>query len=127
MDKVTGFAIPVIDLARAKNFFKTAFGWKVDDWAEQHFRVKTVTTNRSWTPKEKGIASGTLYKAAGKREKPLLVITVSSIEEALEKVRKAKGEIITDKTEAGDWGWWAAIRDTEDNTFELWQDKIFQR
>jgi predicted enzyme related to lactoylglutathione lyase len=50
------------------------------------------------------------------------MVTVPSIDKYLEKVKKAGGKVITGKEEAGEWGYWAEIEDTEGNAYELWED-----
>jgi len=47
-----------------------------------------------------------IYKRERKSEGPLIVVTVPSITKTLQKAKKAKGKIVTDKQEAGEWGWW---------------------
>lgn len=122
MDKVTGFEIPAGRTERAGKFYRNVFGWKIEGKDEEYAHIKTVEMDRNWVPKEKGAVNGGLVKKEGKSDSPLLVITVDSIEKTLDKVRKAKGKVITGKQEAGEWGWWALIKDTEGNTFELWED-----
>jgi len=52
-----------------------------------------------------------------------LMITVCSISSYLAKVREENGRVLTGKTRAGEWGWWAEIADPEGNVFQLWEDK----
>jgi predicted enzyme related to lactoylglutathione lyase len=123
MDKVTHFEIPADNMKRAQKFLKSVFGWKFEDWDGDYAHVETVPMDKNWEPKEKGAINGALFKRESKKDQPLLVITVPSISKYLDKVKKAKGRIVTGKQEAGEWGYWAEIMDTEGNIFELWEDK----
>lgn len=122
MDRVTDFEIPVDNLKRAEKFLKSVFGWKFDDWGGGAHAM-TVEMDRNFVPKEKGAINGTLYKRHEKNERPALVVTVPSIDKYLSKVKKAKGTVVTGKTDAGEWGWWAEIKDTEGNVYEIWEEK----
>lgn len=122
MDKVTDFEIPVDNLKRAQKFLKSVFGWKFDDW-DDHAHIMTVEMDKNWVPKEKGAINGMMFKRRAKSEKPMLIVTVPSVSKYLDKVKKAKGKVVTPKTEAGEWGWWAEIMDTEGNVYEIWEEK----
>jgi predicted enzyme related to lactoylglutathione lyase len=122
MDQVTGFEIPVDNEARAKKFFKDVFGWKLDNWGEGMTGITTVDMDDNWVPKEKGAVNGMMYKRKTKNETPLIMVTVDSIDKTITKVKKLKGKVVTAKTEAGEWGWWAEVMDTEGNILELWED-----
>ncbi|MHB9154572.1 MAG: VOC family protein [Endomicrobiales bacterium] len=123
MDKVTHFEVPVENMKRAQKFFQGAFGWNFEVWDKDYYYAETVETDKKGVPKEKGAVNGALFKREKKNERPLLVVSVASLDTALEKVKKAKGKIVTGKQEAGEWGYWAEIMDTEGNVFELWEEK----
>jgi predicted enzyme related to lactoylglutathione lyase len=123
MDKVTSFEIPADDMKRATKFLKSAFGWKLEEWHEDYYGVETAETGKNALPKEKGVINGALYKRESKNERPMMVIEVPSITRSLAKVKKANGKVVTDKTEAGEWGYWAEVMDTEGNIYELWEEK----
>ena len=122
MDQVTGFDIPAYNVERAAEFYQQLFGWMTTSHEAGHSHVTTVKMDKNWVPKEKGAVNGGLYKRGKKKATPVTVVTVKSIDKSLVKARKAKGKVITPKTAAGQWGWWAEIRDTEGNIFELWED-----
>ena len=122
MDQVTGFEIPAGNIRRAKKFYSGVFGWKVDLWDREYSHIKTVAMDKNWVPKEKGAVNGGLFRRKNKTEKPLIQVTVRSIDATLKKTKSAGGSIVTPKTQADEWGWWAEIKDKEGNVFELWQD-----
>jgi predicted enzyme related to lactoylglutathione lyase len=122
MDKVTGFEIPVDNMKRAQKFLKSVFGWQFKNWKDEYAHIMTVETNKHWIPKEKGAVNGGMYKMESKSDKPAVVVTVPSVAKYLEKAKKAGGKIITGKQEAGEWGFWAEIADTEGNIYQLWEE-----
>ena len=123
MDQVTGFEIPAVNLKRSVKFFKTVFNWKVSAIEDDYTHVETVPTDSDWMPKEKGAINGGLFKKEAKDKGPLIVISVDSIDKTFDKVKKAKGKVISKKEAVGEWGYWALIQDTEGNLLELWEDK----
>lgn len=123
MDKVTSFELPADNIKRAQKFLQSVFGWKFDNWDDDHAHIKTVEMDKNWVPKEKGAINGLIFKRQSKNDKPLIVVTVPSVSRYLEKVKKARGKVVTGKQEAGEWGYWAEIMDTEGNVIELWEDK----
>ena len=122
MDKVTGFEIPAEKMDRAKKFFKKVFGWKIDAHKEVLYHIETVDTDKNWMPKEKGAINGGIFKRESKSNKVTVVVDVPSIEKTLKAVKGSGGKVVTGKTEAGEWGWWAEVMDTEGNILELWED-----
>jgi uncharacterized protein len=91
MDQVTGFEIPAGDTKRAKKFYEKVFGWKVDLWGDEYSHVKTVAMDKNWVPKKKGAVNGGMFKRTKKTDKPLLVITVRSVDATLKKAKAAGG------------------------------------
>jgi predicted enzyme related to lactoylglutathione lyase len=123
MDKVTSFEIPADNIKRAQKFLKSAFGWDFEEWHEDYYGIEAAESDKNGMSKEKGAINGALYKRESKQEHPLVVVEVPSIDRSLEKVKKAKGKVVTRKQEAGEWGYWAEVMDTEGNVYELWQEK----
>jgi predicted enzyme related to lactoylglutathione lyase len=124
MDKVTGFDIPADNVKRAAKFYEKVFGWEVSSHDKGHSHLMTVKMDKNWVPEEKGAINGGLFKRAKKKDSPLIVVEVDSIDERVLMAKKANGRVITPKTEAGEWGWWAEIEDTEGNVFELWENNM---
>ena len=121
--RVTGFEIPVENVARAKEFYNNVFGWNIKTGEQGYSHIETVEMDNDWVPKEKGAVNGGMYKRESRNDKVALMITVDSISDYLEKIRRENGKVLTGKTKAGEWGWWAEITDTEGNVFELWEDQ----
>ncbi len=124
MDKVVHFHIPVNEMSRAKKFYADIFGWEIKE-IEKHKNyqlVTTVTTDENDMPIEPGAINGALYVRETPEEYPEITIEVSSIEDYLKKIEKSGGKLVTPKTPVGDFGFYAEVLDTENNTIGLWED-----
>ncbi len=59
MGKVVHFEIPADDLARAKKFYSTVFGWTLNEFPEMEYTIaKTVESDQNGMPKEPGAING---------------------------------------------------------------------
>jgi uncharacterized protein len=111
------FEIPADDLARAKKFYQSVFGWTMKDWNGPNMTYTMVMT------KEKGVG---IDGGMMKRENPGQVFTnyimVDNIDTYLDKLTKAGAKICMPKTEiAPGMGWIALFQDTERNIIGLHQ------
>ena len=107
---IVHFEIPADDVARARNFYKRALGWKISDpWKMNYFFVETLKKG------EEGINGG-LMQRKNPGQPFMNYIAVKSIDASLGKVVAAGGTICMPKTEIGSgMGWIAAFQDTEGN------------
>lgn len=126
MNKVVHFEIPADDLERAKRFYSSVFGWsifKVGTFPEADYHLaNTVATDERGMPKEPGAINGGMRKRMVKGEAPVVVVKVANLDEAMEKVKVAGGQIVLEKQPVGDFGLYARFRDPEGNVMGLWQD-----
>jgi predicted enzyme related to lactoylglutathione lyase len=125
MDQVVHFHIPVNEMDRAKKFYTDIFGWEIEE-IEKHKNyqlVTTVATDENDIPIEPGAINGALYVRETPEEYPEITIEVSSIDDYLKKIEEAGGKLVTPKTPVGDFGFYAEVLDTENNTIGLWEDK----
>ena len=115
---VAWFEIPVTDMARAVTFYESVFRLPI--------RVETTEDDSmmGWFPMSESAygISGSLVKAKG--YVPTLgglVIYFSepNIDGTLERVRKSGGNVITEKTDIGNYGYFAWFEDTEGNRIGL--------
>lgn len=113
---VVHFEIPADDVARARNFYQRAFGWKIRDPRKtDYFMIETRSNGAQ------GINGGLMQRSCADQSMTNY-IAVKSIETALEKVEKAGGTVCMPKTEVGaNMGWIAAFRDTESNLLGFYQ------
>ncbi len=123
MDKVVHFEIPFDDKSRASNFYKNVFGWKLNDMPEMNYTiVHSVEVDDKFMPKESGAINGGMYKRDETSAKsPVLVIDVKNVGEKIKQVEKAGGKIIKAKHKVGDMGWYAQVKDTEENIIWIWE------
>lgn len=122
MAKVVHFEIPFDNQARASAFYETAFGWKLTAVPEMNYvMAQTAEVDENQIPKEPGAINGGLFQRPKEAPHPTLYIDVSSIEEALEGVKRAGGKVVTPKTPIPGMGAYARIADTEGNVIGLFQ------
>jgi len=123
MDKIVHFEIPADNLARAKKFYNTVFGWKMNEMPEMDYViVQTVELDENGMPKEPGAINGGMLKREDPVKSPVVTISVKSIDEAAKTIEKNGGKIIRPKMPVGDMGFAAYFKDTEGNAIGLWQN-----
>ena len=126
MDKVVFFEIPTDNPARARQFYNTAFGWKMNEIPEMHYtQIGTVEADRMGirgTPKEPGAINGGMVERQRELARtPVLYINVPSIDETASAIEKNGGKVVKPKTPVGNFGYAAYFTDTEGNIMGLWQ------
>ena len=123
MDKIVHFEIPADNLARAKKFYSTVFGWKMNEMPEMDYvLVQTVESDENGMPKEPGAINGGMLKREDPVKSPVVTISVKSIDEAAKTIEKNGGKIIRPKMPVGDMGFAAYFKDPEGNAVGLWQN-----
>ena len=127
MDKVVHFEIPVDDAARAKEFYRSAFEWQLDDMDMGDGNVYTTITTtpideQSRLPLEPGAINGGLFQRTSDTPTPVITIGVDGIDDALKKVEAGGGIIVQPRTEIPDMGAFAYFKDTEGNVVGLWEN-----
>ncbi len=115
-DPVIHFELPADDLARARAFYTSIFGWKITDpWKMEYYLVETKDKDGN------GINGG-MMKRKGVGQPFTNYILVNEIDDTLKKIAAAGGRIAMPKTEIGtNMGWIAAFIDTEANLIGLHQ------
>jgi predicted enzyme related to lactoylglutathione lyase len=125
MDKVGHFEIPADNLERAKKFYKEVFDWQIHNLPEADFHnyhsIVTVPTDHQHMPQEVGGINGGLYKRSQPNEPTTIVIEVPSIDQYLEKIKKAGGSVVLEKQQVATFGAYARVKDTEGNLVGLWE------
>lgn len=122
MDHVVHFEIPTDDMARAKKFYSTVFGWKLEDVPGMEYSMAhTVDIDeKTWVPKEIGINGGLMKRDQVRA--PVVTISVADIKTALEKIKKAGGKVMMEPQKVADMGWNAYAQDSEGNVIGVWQN-----
>lgn len=128
MGKVMHFELGVDDLDRAKNFYSSVFGWKLDtaDMPGGGQYTSIITTDvdpETMTPTEPGaINGGMVPRSETVTPAPVVTIGVDGIDEALAQVEAAGGKTVAPRTEIPGMGAYAYFTDLEGNVMGLWEN-----
>jgi predicted enzyme related to lactoylglutathione lyase len=126
MNKVVHFEIPFDDKERSQKFYSEVFGWKMTDFPEMNYTgVGTVETDENQMPKEAGAINGGMFKRGtigGAPDVPVIAIQVDSIDDHIEKIKAAGGEVAMAKVPIAEMGFYAYVKDTEGNIIGLWEN-----
>jgi predicted enzyme related to lactoylglutathione lyase len=121
-NRIVHFEIEAADRERAKTFYAKAFGWQMEQLGEQMSNYVVVTTG---DPKEPGGINGGIYGTPPGAAKELTgyscVVGVDNIDQAMQSVKSAGGELMGDKMDIPGIGTFARCKDTEGNIFTLLQ------
>jgi predicted enzyme related to lactoylglutathione lyase len=116
MSRIIHFEIPASDPESLANFYRKAFGWKIEKWPgpTEYFMVTTGTEGQP------GINGGMLRKQA-----PVTgttnTIGVDSVDAAVNAVQGAGGKLVMPKTPIPTVGYFAYLQDPEGNIFGVMQ------
>ena len=109
------FEIPADDPERAKKFYGSLFGWKIEKFpvVADYWHIDTGNGDRT--------RDGGLMTRKHPDQPITNYIAVSSVDESAAKVKKLGGTICKPKTAVPQMGYFAICRDTEGNEFALWE------
>ena len=120
---VIHFEIPADDENRAREFYRSTFGWKIDAMPELSYAMLLTTpTDETGMPSVPGSINGGMFRREGELTSPLITVDVEDIDAALEKISSHGGSTVQAKQAVGDMGWAAYFRDPEGNILGLWQN-----
>lgn len=114
MPRVVHFELPVEDLQRAASFYSDVFGWTASNW-EGPADYLLVSTGSDAEP---GI-NGAILRRGGPVETTTNTIAVTSVDDYAQRVSRAGGEIVQEKTAIPGVGYVAYCRDPEGNVFGI--------
>ncbi len=121
MDKVQHFEIPADDMARAKKFYSSVFGWKIQDVPGMEYAMAdSVETDQNRQPIG-GTNGGILKRNLDYASTTSITITVQDADGAIQKVISAGGKLVRQKQKFGNIGYVAYVKDTEGNVVGIWQ------
>jgi predicted enzyme related to lactoylglutathione lyase len=125
MDKIVHFEIPADDIARAKDFYSSSFGWQLDDMpgGMDYTIVRTVDVDEQQLPKEPGAINGGMMKRSSDTPSPVITINVDSIDDSLKKVEAGGGSVVRPRQAIPGMGAFAYFKDTEGNVMGLWENE----
>jgi predicted enzyme related to lactoylglutathione lyase len=118
---VVHFEMPYQDVRRVTEFYKTAFGWDMNNMGQQmgnYVIAGTADTGEDGMVKTPGAINGGFYSIsdAPTSKEPSVVISVKDIKKAMADIRRAGGELIHDEPmEIPGIGLYVAFRDSEGN------------
>ncbi|MEO6097462.1 MAG: VOC family protein [Fibrobacteria bacterium] len=126
MDPVVHFEMPFEDQKRLSGFYKSAFGWKMRAWGEEMGNYVTASTTEAGPqgrPKTPGTINGGFFpkRPDGPGQYPSVVIGVSNIKKAMQKVEKAGGKVLGEPMDIPGVGKYVSFTDTEGNRVSLLQ------
>jgi predicted enzyme related to lactoylglutathione lyase len=109
------FEIPTDDIDRAKNFYATLFGWKIQKFPgmSDYWHIDTGGPDDS--------PDGGMMKRQHPSQPITNYVAVPSVDDSSVKVLKLGGTICMPKTAVPQMGYFAICRDTENNMFALWE------
>jgi len=109
--------IPVKDIDKAKEFYESVFNWE----------IQTETGYPSYAffkTGEEGVSGAFDKKEAAVKDGIILHIETDDILKTLEKITKAGGKTIKEKTEIGNnYGFYALFEDNSGNVLGIWSQK----
>ena len=123
-DPVAHFEIYSDDPTKLAGFYQGLFGWKIDEVpGMDYWLVRTVPTDAQGQPTKPGGINGGLMKRPMPDARAWLnYVSVSSLDEALNRAKSLGAQILRPKSAAPKMGWFAVVTDPEMNVFGIWQD-----
>ena len=124
MDKVVHFEIPTDDLARAKEFYGSVFGWGLQTMEEMDYTIVMTAPvdEQTQMPTEPGAINGGMMKRSAETPNPVLTIGVDSVDDALKQVEAGGGSVVTPRTPIPGMGAFAYFKDTEGNVLGVFEN-----
>jgi predicted enzyme related to lactoylglutathione lyase len=113
MPRVVHFEIPAADTARAVEFYRKVFDWKIETWQGP---MKYFLAD---TGKEGPGINGAIMGNDGTAKTTVNTIGVASVDEFIAKIKKAGGKQVTEKNEIPKVGYFCYCQDTEGNLFGI--------
>jgi len=120
MPNIAYFQIPADDVGRARKFYHSLLGWKIEPDASLDDKSLEWQNIETGEPKEGTMNMGGLYKRMGPG--PIMnFVEVEEIEKVLSRVEKLGGKVMMPLDTIKSVGLVAVIRDTEGNVIGLWK------
>lgn len=129
MDPVVHFEMPAKDKARVSKFYTEVFGWQMTQLGEEmgsYILAGTTPVDEKQMALNPGAINGGFFEYEDKPgfSVPHVVIQVKNLDEAIEKVKKAGGEITSEKMEIMGIGTYVSFNDSEGNGVGMLQTPI---
>jgi predicted enzyme related to lactoylglutathione lyase len=123
MRKVVHFEIPADDEGRAREFYRSVFGWQLQEMPEMDYTIVMTAPvdERTQLPTEPGAINGGLMKRSSDTPSPVITVDVESIDDSLKQIEGAGGSTVRPRTEIPGMGAFAYFKDPEGNVVGLWE------
>lgn len=109
------FEIPADNLERAKKFYHGLFGWNISPFPQMQDYLHIDTGGEDASP------DGGMMPRKHPEHTITNYILVESVDRSAAKVQELGGSICMPKTAVAEMGYFVICRDTENNTFALWE------
>jgi predicted enzyme related to lactoylglutathione lyase len=120
MPNIAYFQIPADDVGRAKKFYHSLLGWKIEPDTTLEDKSLEWQNIETGEPKEGTMNMGGLYKRMGAG--PIMnFVEVGEIEKVLSRVERLGGKVLMPLDTIKSVGLVAVIQDTEGNIIGLWK------
>jgi predicted enzyme related to lactoylglutathione lyase len=120
MPNIAYFQIPADDVGRARKFYQSLLGWKIEPDTTLEDKSLEWQNIETGEPKEGTMNMGGLYKRMGPG--PIMnFVEVGEIEKVLARVEKLGGKVMMPLDTIKGVGLVAVIQDTEGNIIGLWK------
>ena len=126
MDSVVHFEMPFDDQKRLSAFYKSAFGWKMQNMGAQmgeYVLASTTESGPQGRPNTPGAINGGFFprKPDLPAQYPSVVIGVGNITKAMQKITKAGGTVLGEPMDIPGVGQYVSFTDTEGNRVSVLQ------
>jgi predicted enzyme related to lactoylglutathione lyase len=120
MPNIAYFQIPADDVGRARKFYQSLLGWKIEPDTTLEDKSLEWQNIETGEPKEGTMNMGGLYKRMGPG--PIMnFVEVEDIEKVLARVEKLGGKVMMPLDTIKGVGLVTVIQDTEGNIIGLWK------
>ena len=120
--RVVHFEIPYDDGDRAREFYRSAFGWQLQAMPGMGYTLVTSGPSGDTGPTEPGfINGGMMSREDSPSAAPILVVDVDSIDDTLALIGQLGGKTLRGREPVGDMGFAAYVGDPEGNVIGLWE------
>jgi predicted enzyme related to lactoylglutathione lyase len=127
MANIAYFEIPANDIDRAKKFYHSLLGWKIEPTKTPMDAAKVAMMQYqdviTGAPAEGTLSMGGMYKRQ-MAETIISYVMVDNLDKVLARVEKLGGRIIVPKMEIKNIGFTAIIQDTEGNPLGIWKSEM---
>lgn len=122
MATIAHFEMPADDTERARKFYSSLFGWKMEKCSPSGGACGDYWYFQTGDAKNKQAACGGIMKRQCPEHGPMIYFGVASVEAAAKKAVSLGAKIFMEKTAVPGMGYFICLTDTEGNGFALWEE-----